>query len=157
MIGRWDFFSFVPTLLLSILSPLFIPFSSVFFLFHSYPMRECLGKHSCMSFSFPMAILNGTCFFRQCNYKYTVGIQSEKPELVKHQITWTFKLNLLFVIKIQIFCVSEQSSSGYVHTSIFGCIYFRFWSTRMFVRHSVQDQVWDVPSQEERPLCPLKA
>ena len=27
------------------------------------PMRECLGKHSCMSSSFPIAILNGTGFF----------------------------------------------------------------------------------------------
>ena len=31
------------------------------------PMPECLGKHSCMSFTFPIAILNGNCFFRQCN------------------------------------------------------------------------------------------
>ena len=27
------------------------------------PMRECLGKHSCMSSQFPIAILNGTCIF----------------------------------------------------------------------------------------------
>ena len=26
------------------------------------PMRECLGKHSCMSSPFPIAILNGTSF-----------------------------------------------------------------------------------------------
>ena len=26
-------------------------------------MRECLGKHSCMSFPFPIVILNGTFFF----------------------------------------------------------------------------------------------
>ena len=35
-----------------------------FVLFHSCcPMRECLRKHSCMSSTFPIAILNGTCFF----------------------------------------------------------------------------------------------
>ena len=28
------------------------------------PMRGCLGKHSCMSSPFPIAILNGTFFFR---------------------------------------------------------------------------------------------
>ena len=33
-------------------------------LFHSCcPMRECLGKHSCMSSPFPIAILNGTSSF----------------------------------------------------------------------------------------------
>ena len=31
------------------------------FLIIVFPMRECLGEHSCMS-SFPIAILNGTCF-----------------------------------------------------------------------------------------------
>ena len=28
------------------------------------PMRNCLGKHSCMSYTFPIVILNGTCCFR---------------------------------------------------------------------------------------------
>ena len=28
------------------------------------PMRKCLGKHSCMSFPFTIAILNGTCSLR---------------------------------------------------------------------------------------------
>ena len=36
-----------------------------FALFHSCFMRECLGKHSCMSYTFPIAVLNGTCFFPQ--------------------------------------------------------------------------------------------
>ena len=29
------------------------------------PMRKCSGKHSCMSSTFPIAILNGPLFFRQ--------------------------------------------------------------------------------------------
>ena len=29
-----------------------------------FPLRDCQGKHSCMSFQFPVAILNGT-FFRE--------------------------------------------------------------------------------------------
>ena len=49
----------------------FLPYSrlsSYLVLFLSYfilavPMRECLGKHSCMSSLFPIAILNGTCLF----------------------------------------------------------------------------------------------
>ena len=56
---------FVPTLLLSILASLFLPSSSVTlsYLILVVPMRECLGKHSCMISSFPIAILNGTYLF----------------------------------------------------------------------------------------------
>ena len=58
---------FVPALLFSILIPYFLPSSSVslsYFLL-AVPMRECLGKHSCICYSFPVAILNGTCSFRE--------------------------------------------------------------------------------------------
>ena len=55
---------FVPALL-KILAPLFLPPSSVslscFIL--AVPMRECSGKHSCTSSTFPIAMLNGTLFF----------------------------------------------------------------------------------------------
>ena len=47
-------------LLFSILTPLFLPSSSVslsYFII-AIPLHECLGKHSCMSFIFPIAILN---------------------------------------------------------------------------------------------------
>ena len=56
---------FVSALLLSILTRLFVPSSSVSFSYFvlAIPMRECFGKYSCMSSPFPMAILNGTCFF----------------------------------------------------------------------------------------------
>ena len=50
----------------SILTPLFLPPLSVslshFIL--AVPMRKCLGKHLLMSSPFPVAILNGTFFFR---------------------------------------------------------------------------------------------
>ena len=36
------------------------------------PMRECPGGHWCMSSTFPIASLNGTCFFRQCNCKMCI-------------------------------------------------------------------------------------
>ena len=56
---------FMPVLLLSILMPLFLPSLSVslsYFIL-AVPMCECLGKHVCMSSPFPIAILNGICFF----------------------------------------------------------------------------------------------
>ena len=59
-------FSFVPAVLLSILTPLFLlswPISLSYFIL-AVPMHECLGKHSCISFTFPIAMLNGTCFFQ---------------------------------------------------------------------------------------------
>ena len=56
---------FVPPVLFSILTPLFCVSSSVslsYFIL-AVPMRKCLGKHSCTSSSFPIAILNGASSF----------------------------------------------------------------------------------------------
>ena len=64
LLGRPDF-AFVAALLLSTLSPLFLPSSSVSlynFILAAH-MLECLGKHSCISSSFPIILLNGTFFF----------------------------------------------------------------------------------------------
>ena len=60
----WDFF-FMSALLLSILTALFLPSSSVslpYFVL-AVPMHESLGKHSYMSSPCPIAILNGPSFF----------------------------------------------------------------------------------------------
>ena len=62
--GDWTgLLSFVSAVLLSTFILLFLTSSSVslsnFYL--AVPMRGCLGKHSCMSSPFPLAILNGTC------------------------------------------------------------------------------------------------
>ena len=77
MIGRRDFFFFVPALLLSILTPLFLPSSSVslsYFIF-AVPKRECLGKHSYMSSPFPIAKLNGyRSFVYQNHVKLTARV-----------------------------------------------------------------------------------
>ena len=56
---------FVPAVLFSILTPLFCVSSSVslFYFILAVQMRECLGKHSCMSSPFPIAILNGIYSF----------------------------------------------------------------------------------------------
>ena len=55
----------MPTLLFPILTPLFLPPScvSLSYFILAVPMRKCLGKHSCISSPFPIAILNGTFFF----------------------------------------------------------------------------------------------
>ena len=58
-------FSFVSALFISLLTPLFLEYSSVSlsYLILAVPMRECLRKYSCMSSTFPIAIQNGTSFF----------------------------------------------------------------------------------------------
>ena len=54
----------MPALLLSMLTHLFLSSSlSLSYFRLAVPMRKCLGKHSCMSFSFPIVILNDTSFF----------------------------------------------------------------------------------------------
>ena len=52
---------FVLALLLSILTPLFLPssFVSLSYFILDVPIRECVGKHSCKSSTFAIAILNG--------------------------------------------------------------------------------------------------
>ena len=61
---------FVSVVLPSILTPLFLPSSSVSlpYAILAVAMRECFWKHSCMSYTFPTAILCGTCLFRQAKY-----------------------------------------------------------------------------------------
>ena len=65
MIGHQDIFVFLPTLLVSILTPLYLPspisFSCFILAVH---IHECLWKHSCMSSTFPITILNGPFFVR---------------------------------------------------------------------------------------------
>ena len=60
------FFSFMLSVLLSILPPHFLP-SSLCLCLITFLLFPCVSvwenTHSCMSSSFPIAILNGTCFF----------------------------------------------------------------------------------------------
>ena len=57
----------MPTVVLSIFTRVVLPFSSGSFSYFilAVPMCECLGKHTCMSSLFPVAILNGTFIFRE--------------------------------------------------------------------------------------------
>ena len=66
---------FVPALLLSIITPLFLPSSSVSLSYFvlAVPMRECLGGHSCMSSPCPIAILYGTFLFSRIEIVCDLG------------------------------------------------------------------------------------
>ena len=56
---------FVPALILSMLTPLFLSssFVSLSYFVLSVPMRKCLGKHSCMSSPFPKLYWMVLAFF----------------------------------------------------------------------------------------------
>ena len=58
-----DFFFFVSTVLLSTIILVFLLSSAVSLSYFNLAvsMRKCLGKHSCMSSPFSIAILNGIC------------------------------------------------------------------------------------------------
>ena len=66
---------FVPTLLLSILTPLFLPSSSLSYFIPAIPMSEPLGKHSCMSTPFPYPYWMVPSFFSR-NYMIELVEQS---------------------------------------------------------------------------------
>ena len=93
MIGRRDIFFFVPALRFSILTPLFLTPSSVTLSYFNLaaPMRKCLGKYSCMSSPFPIAILNGAFFFRSVK-----AMNNWKPSAIKQ----TLLLLLIIVFRL---------------------------------------------------------
>ena len=89
--GDWTgLISFVSAALLSTFIFLFLLSSSVslsnFYL--SVPMRGCLGKHSCMSSRFPIAILNGTCSLRSL-ILFCGDVPAIKAKLNKQTEAWT--------------------------------------------------------------------
>ena len=74
-------------LVVIIMYALFLPSSvTLSYFILAVPMCECLGKHSCMSSSFPIAILNGTtCFFPTAQLQvHNVTLEYKKLEIVKH-------------------------------------------------------------------------
>ena len=99
MIGRRDFFFFVPILLLSILTPLFLPYLlRLFFYFVSFLLFNFFlffillkgVKHSCMSSTFPIAILNGTCFFRNAKWSFLPEASPFKIKLLSTKQSHTY-------------------------------------------------------------------
>ena len=83
---------FVPSLLLSILTPLFLPYSSVSLSYFvlALHMRECLGKHSCMSSPCPIAILNGTFLFSGEEIVCNLGQSFVYQNQIKTELTIVF-------------------------------------------------------------------
>ena len=61
--------SFFPCSLFSV----FLLALSLSYLILAVPMRKCCGQHSCMSSSFSIFILNGTCSFRETNWSWWAG------------------------------------------------------------------------------------
>ena len=87
---------FVYALLLSILTPLFLPSSSVSLSYFvlAVPMSECLGKQSWISSPCPIAILNGTYLFSRgkivCNLRRSFVYQNQ----IKLNYTYNIYLRL---------------------------------------------------------------
>ena len=86
---------FVSALLLSILTPFFLPSSSVSLSYFvlAVPMSECLGKQSCMRSPFPIAILNGTCFFPTVQLQVHTVYSKRKIRNLRTSIPMPLKLN----------------------------------------------------------------
>ena len=55
-------------------------------------MRECLGKHLRMSSTFPIAILNGTCFFREAKWSFRQRLTYRKEIKLNLQIVLVFEV-----------------------------------------------------------------
>ena len=111
--------SFVPAFLISILTPLFLPFSSVSFSYFviAVPMRECLGKHSCISSPFSKAILNGTCFYPTVQLQVHNVYSERKTRNSCAQVNLAFKLNYTWLLSREflLFC----SVLPFAHASSF--------------------------------------
>ena len=121
----------MPDLLFSILTltPLFLPPSSVslsYFIL-AIPMRKCLGKHSCTSSLFPIAILNATLFFRSVmamnNWKRS-GIKQIILLLIKFYhimfIIILFTLDFDELFSRFFYCLSKENSHGMCDSSLGG-------------------------------------
>ena len=111
MIGRRTSF-FVPALLLSMLTPLSLPSSSVslYCFVLGVPMRECLGKHSCVSSPCPIAILNVTFLFSRgeivCNLGRSFVYQNQT------KLNYCLALGLLSTFR-------THFTSFHIHYSLF--------------------------------------
>ena len=87
VIGRRTPYSRALFILFHILFLFFAPSSSVSLYYFNFAVLmhvRVFGKILAHDFTFPTAILNGVVFFRNCNYKCTFCIRSEKVEGLKH-------------------------------------------------------------------------
>ena len=74
-LGRQDSFFLMIAVLLSIFTSRLTFFLCAFFLFIlAVPLCKCSGEQLCMSSTFSIAILNGTCSLRSAISKQSAGI-----------------------------------------------------------------------------------
>ena len=102
---------FVSAVLFSILMPLFCVSSSVslsYFIL-SVLMRKCLGKHSCMSSSFPIVILNDTSFFPTVQLQ----VHNENPARYRRNTNALVNLNTKLNSFTLLFLPSSSVSLSY--------------------------------------------
>ena len=80
-------------------APLLLPSSvTLSYFIRAFPMRECLGQHSCMGSTFSITILDGQCFF--CFFgiifvvvgQYRYAVQTSNNDLFVYTF---FYLNLI--------------------------------------------------------------
>ena len=69
---------FIPALLLSILIPLILPSSVSLCYIILFPMDEYLEKHLCVSSTFPIGVLNGSCFFHAVQIQVVHNVYSDQ-------------------------------------------------------------------------------
>ena len=101
----------MPALLLSILTPLFLPFFLYFILV--VPTREFLTKHSCMRSTFPIAILNGTCFFQQLNilnvFYFCVSVFTSDLSILMPLLSYSVSLSYFILAVLMRKCLGKHS------------------------------------------------
>ena len=83
-----DDLSFVHTVLLSIFGLLLAYFCFLVVFILAVPMRMCLGKHSFMRSTIPIAILNGTCYLGSSSLWCGSAIKLNNNELVFQPADW---------------------------------------------------------------------
>ena len=72
---------FIPTFASFHTHPLLLPSSvSISYFILAVPMHQCSGKHSCKSSTFPIAVLNDTCFFHSTVPLQVHNVYSEQKK-----------------------------------------------------------------------------
>ena len=129
---------FVPTLLLSIFTLFCMPSSvslSSFIL--AVPMRKCLGKHQCMSYTFSIAIQNGTCINRSPGIVFVLfGACNETKN-------YNNKLFLCIFFRIETYWTKKSLKINFSSTSIslVRLGKYRFSTTSVFVIFHTEFQI----------------
>ena len=127
-------FSLVLTLPLSLQMPLFLPSSvSLFYFILAVSMCESLGKYSCISSSFPVAILNGTFFFLTTQL-HMCKRHSRWDRFVGRWLC-NFLLLLLLCTRIPFYLVPKTVYYTVYHVLCFISLFWQHW-------HNLHVPIW---------------